>query len=192
MAQAELRTWTLPEGRRLVAELVGIRDGKAVLMPPNGNVAVEVPTPSLEPLDRAALDAWVPPGRRGPGRNAVVQRSAAQWPLVVALKEPPAVTIVEQNRAARRYVYRSDHFEFTSAQRLNGEIVREFSRMFEVTYEAVAALPLNIQPEPPRGYFKVSLYGSQATYQAAGGLPGSGGLFRGRTGEVMVPLSNLG
>jgi hypothetical protein len=191
-AQAETRTWTLPGGRLIRADLVGIRDGKAVLLPPNGNVEVEVPTPALDPLDRAAVDAWVPAGRRGAGHNAEVQRNEAGWPLTVTLKEDPTVIIVEQDRAKRRFIYRSDHFEFTSTQRLNGKIVREFSRVFEVTYETVAALPLRIRPEPPRGYFKVLLYASERDYRAAGGPPGSGGLFRGSTGEVMVPLPNLG
>src|SRR5687767_9545225 len=76
-ADAETRTWTLPGGKTIRADLIDIRDGNAILLPPNGNVEIEVPTPGLDPLDRAALDSWVPPGRRGPGRNAEVQRSGA-------------------------------------------------------------------------------------------------------------------
>jgi len=189
---AETRTWTLPGGRTIRAELIDIRNGNAILLPPNGNVEVEVPTPGMDPLDRAAVEGWVPPGRRGAGPNAEVQRSDTGWPLTVMLKEPPSVTIVEQDKERSRFVYRSDHFEFTSTQRLNAEIIREFGRLFEVTYEAVAALPLRIRPEPPRGYFKVQLYASEASYRLAGGPEGSGGLFRGSTGEVMVPLPNLG
>ena len=189
---AEPRDWKLPDGRSLRAEISGIEGGKVSLTASNSNVPVTVETAQLSDEDRAAVEGWVPPGRRGPGMNAVVTRDAKGWPLTVALKDPPAVVVVEQNREAGRYVYRSDHFQFHSTERLNGEIVREFSRLFEVTYETVAALPLGIRPEAPRGYFKVVLYPSMEAYSAAGGPKGSGGLFRGATGEVMVPLTNLG
>jgi hypothetical protein len=191
-AEAQERDWTLPDQRSLRAVITGIEGGRVLLTPPNSNAPIAVETAQLADADRAAVNQWVPPGRRGPGLNAIVTADARGWPLSVALKEPPAVVVVEQNREAGRYIYRSDHFQFTSSERLNGEIVREFSRLFEVTYETVAALPLGIRPEAPRGYFKVMLYASIEDYHAAGGPKGSGGLFRGATGEVMVPLPNLG
>jgi len=191
-ALAELRTWTLPDGRTLNAGISGIEDGKVLLLPANGTTSVPVFTHQLRGTDRAAVDAWVPPGRRAPGVNAEITRNPSGWPLTVALKEDPAFTVVEENRDAQRYIYRSDHFEFTSRQRLNGRIVREFSRLFELTFETVAALPLRLDPEPPRGYYQVVLYASSAEYVAAGGPKKSGGLYRGSTGEVMVPLPSLG
>jgi hypothetical protein len=191
-ATAELRTWTLPDGRTLNARISGIDDGKVLLLPSNGNTPVPVFTHKLAGTDRAAVDAWVPPGRRAPGANAEITRNPSGWPLTVALKEDPAFTVVEENREAKRYVYRSDHFEFTSRQPLNLKIVREFSRLFELTYETVAALPLRLDPEPPRGYYQVVLFATNAQYVAAGGPKRSGGLYRGSTGEVMVPLPSLG
>lgn len=191
-AAAAPRAWTLPDGRQLRATMTGIEGGKVQLLPHNGKATVSIPTAGLIPEDRSIVDAWVPEGRRAAGSNAVVRRDAAGWPTMVALREDPSVTVVEENRERRRFVYRSDHFEFVSSQRLNGEIVREFSRLFEVTYESVAALPLGIHPEAPRGWFRVQLYATEAEYEAAGAPPASGGLFRGSTGEVMVPLPNLG
>jgi hypothetical protein len=191
-AHAELRTWALPDGRTLNARISGIEDGKVLLLPANGNTTVPVFTHQLRGTDRAAVDAWVPPGRRAPGVNAGITRNPSGWPLTVALKEDPAFIVVEENRDAQRYIYRSDHFEFTSRQRLNGRIVREFSRLFELTFETVAALPLRLDPEPPRGYYQVVLFATNAEYTAAGGPKKSGGLYRGSTGEVMVPLPSLG
>ena len=191
-ARAETRSWTLPDGSNLQAQITGIHDGKVALTPVNGKTPIEVPAASLKAPDRAVVAEWVPPGRRQAGANSTVQRNAGGWPLTVTLKEDPATTVVEENRAEKRFVYRSDHFEFHCTQRLNGEVVREFSRLFEVTFETVAALPLRLAPEPPRGYWRIVLYPTKPEYFAAGGPEGSGGLFRGSTGEVMVPLPNLG
>jgi hypothetical protein len=188
----ELRTWTLPDGRTMIGRISGIEDGKVLLMPANGASPVPVLTQALRGTDRAAVDTWVPPGRRAAGTNVEITRNPAGWPITVALKEEPAFTVVEENRDERRYIYRSDHFEFSSRERLSGKIVLEFSRQFELTYETVAALPLQLDPEAPRGYFKVVLYTTHAQYQAAGGPKKSGGLYRGSTGEVMVPLPALG
>lgn len=188
----DLRSWTLPDGRKLNARISGIEGGKVLLMPSNGSSPVPVLTQALRGTDRAVVDAWVPPGRRTAGTNVEITRNPAGWPITVVLKEDPAFTVVEEDRNERRYIYRSDHFEFSSRERLNNQIVREFSRQFELTFETVAALPLQLDPEAPRGYFKVVLYSTHAEYQAAGGPKESGGLYRGSTGEVMVPLPALG
>jgi len=186
------RVWTLPDGRKLTATVTGIEGGHVLLLPENGKSPSRIPTSGLNESDRAEVDRWVPPGRRAAGTNTEVKRDAEGWPVSVVLKDLPTVTVVEENRPSSRYVYRSDHFEFTSTQRLSADIVREFSRVFEVNFEAVASMPLGITPEAPRGYFKVTLFPSIAAYTAAGAPAGSGGLFRGSTGEVMVPLPNLG
>ena len=191
-ARGELRTWTLPDGRTLNARISGIEDGRVLLMPANGTTPVTIITQALHSTDRAAVDAWVPPARRAAGVNAEITRNPSGWPLTVVLKEDPAFTVVEENREERRFIYRSDHFEFSSSERLNGQIVREFSRLFELTFESVAAMPLQLDPEAPRGYFKVVLFSTVAQYVAAGGPARSGGLYRGSTGEVMVPLPSLG
>ncbi len=140
----------------------------------------------------ARTDPRVPEGRRPAGTNASVARNSRGWPVSVALREDPSFTVVEETREAGRVVYRSDHFEFISSLRLTAPIIREFSRVFEVTFETVAALPLNIRPEPPRAWFRVQLFATAADYEAAGAPRESSGLFRGSTGVVMVPLPNLG
>lgn len=188
----DVRTWNLPEGRTLQAYISGIDDGKVLLMPSKGKVTVAVETHKLRGTDRAAVDTWVPPNRRAAGANAEITRNPSGWPLTVVLKEEPSFTTVEEDSAQKRFIYRSDHFEFSSTQRLNDKIVREFSRLFELTYETVSALPLQIDPEAPRGWFKVVLFATVEEYAKAGGPKKSSGLYRGSTGEVMVPLSVLG
>ena len=103
---ADVRTWTLPDGTSLNAELTGIEKGRVLLRPPNSQSPVTVATSSLNAPDRAAVDEWVPAGRRDAGRNATVQRNAFGWPLTVTLKDDPQSTVVEVNRQGRRFVYR--------------------------------------------------------------------------------------
>lgn len=126
------------------------------------------------------------------GVNSVVKRDENGWPEVVALKEKPAFTVVKEDKTEDTFIYRSDHFEFTSTQRLSGEIVREFSRVFETSFEAVVCLPLRLNPKPPAGFFKVKLFATADAYYTAGGIPGSAGMYTGRTKEIMVPLPFLG
>lgn len=213
-AAAELRTWTSEDGRTVQAELVDVLNGEAVLKIPGRPGTSRVAVTRLSKEDQEYVKNWKKPGEEAKkrekggkggdegavdaegypiGGNSIVKRGKGGWPEVVALKERPSFTVVEEDKKAERFVYRSDHFEFVTTKRLSGEIVREFSRLFETTYEAVAALPLRVCPKPPEnGYFRVILYASRDEYFAAGGIPGSGGMYHGRTKEVMVPLPNLG
>ena len=194
--RAEFRDWRLPDGRSVRAELHEIRNGQLVLREENRRVPVTVPVSGLGDADRAYVRGWRPAPSPAPGapaaERAIVERDAAGWPVAVALREAPAVTVVEENRAAGRFVYRSNHFEFTCGERLSREIVGEFSRLFEVTWEAVAALPLGIRPDPPRGWHQVRLFTDRESYLTAGGPQGTGGAFNAATGEVLAPLANLG
>ncbi len=193
--RAEFRDWRLPDGRSVRAELREIRNGQLVLREENRRVPVTVPVSGLGEADRAYVRGWRPAPQEAPAPavgRATVERDAAGWPVAVALREAPVVTVVEENRAAQRFVYRSAHFEFTCSERLSREIVREFSRIFEVTHEAVAALPLGIEPAAPRGWHRVRLFSDREAYLTAGGPQGTGGAYVGATGEVLVPLPQLG
>jgi len=218
---AESRMWTSSDGKHMQAELVDVRNGEAVLKLPGAASTVRVPFTRLSPGDQEFLKSWVKPGAIPAtpvkpaagkpaalptdgeeiqldaqgfpiGGNSTVKRDENGWPEVVALKEKPAFTVVSEDKKANTFTYRSDHFEFFSTQRLSGEIVREFSRLFETTFEAVVAMPLRINPSPPDGFFKVVLYETKEAYFTAGGIPGSAGMYTSRTKEIMVPLPFLG
>lgn len=153
-----------------------------------------VPAVPGKPAPAAADDAEVMNDAAGfpIGINSTVKRDENGWPEVIALKQKPAFTVVKEDKKEGSFIYRSDHFEFISTQRLSGEIVREFSRLFETTFEAVVAMPLRINPKPPTGFFKVKLYETKDSYYSDGGIPGSAGMYTGRTKEIKVPLPFLG
>ncbi len=217
--QAESRMWTSKEGKSIQAELVDVLNGEAVLKLNGQPAPVRVPFARLSAADQEYIKTWKKPepavggkpgddkakpggpGKTEPaldasgfpiGSNSTVKRDEHGWPEVVALKEKPAFIIVKEDKVENEFIYRSDHFEFISTQRLSGEIVREFSRLFETAFETAVALPLRLDPKPPAGFFRVKLYDSMGAYLAAGGLSGSAGMYTGRTKEVMVPLPSLG
>ena len=213
---AESRKWTSSDGKTIQAALVDVLNGEAVLKLAGPVSNVRVPFARLSAADQEYLKTWVKPAPVTPvpekpipgkaaaeeivndatgfpiGTNSTVKRDENGWPEVIALKEKPTFTVVKEDKMEDIFIYRSDHFEFHSTQRLSGEIVREFSRLFETTFEAVVSLPLRINPKPPAGFFRVKLYASKDSYISAGGPAGSGGVYMPRTKEVMVPLPYLG
>lgn len=214
--QAESRMWTSTDGKFIQAELVDVLNGEAVLMVTGQPAPVRVPFARLSQADQEYIKTWTKPGpapgaaekkaadKTKPegveldatgfpiGKNSTVDRDKHGWPEVVALKAKPSFTLVKEDKETKEFIYRSDHFEFVSTQRLSGEIVREFSRLFETTFETAVALPLRLDPKPPADFFRVKLYESTQAYFEAGGLKGSGGMYTSRTKEVLVPLPNLG
>jgi hypothetical protein len=108
---------------------------------------------------------------------------------------------IDEKEDGTEFVYFSPHFEFRSPSRLSKSVVREFARLFEATYEGVNALPVRIEPSPPTegGHYLTKLYPNRDAYYAAGGIPGSGGMFSWRgqgrkfvSGSISVPLTSLG
>ena len=115
------------------------------------------------------------------------------WPSEVKTSFSPAdiETVSETKREG--YIYRSPHFEFRSPIRLPHRAVREFSLVFEATYDLARAMPIGLNPKPGgNGYYITQLYETSEEYLAAGGPVGSGGSFFPASGRIHVPLSSLG
>jgi hypothetical protein len=185
---AEARTWTSSYGKEIEGELVGF-DGETVELKLADGRPAKFKLSLLSEEDQAFLAEW----KKNPPAEAA-EPVSREWPEVVEVDvQLDDIVIVEEDRDKRRYVYRSPHFEFVANGRLSKNVVREFSRVFEATYEVVKALPINIDPQPPEdGFWDVKLYNTRNEYFADGGPPGSGGVYMGGSGMVKVPLPNLG
>ncbi len=117
----------------------------------------------------------------------------AKWPVKVKTTFSPAdiKTVSETKREG--YIYRSPHFEFHSPIRLPHRSIREFSLVFESTYDLAKAMPIGLQPQPGgNGYYITELYEKEEDYLEAGGPPGSAGAFFPNSGKILVPLPSLG
>lgn len=180
------RIWTSSDGKKLEAVLVDADANTVALKTASG--LFKLPVSRLSAEDQAFLKAW---------RGQAPQK-LAPWPDKVEVAGDLAI---EEKENGGEFSYFSPHFEFRSPTRLSNSVVREFARMFEATYEGVKALPVGFNPMPPQegGHFLTKLFATREAYLAAGGLPGSGGMFssvsRGRefvSGSISVPLTSLG
>lgn len=117
----------------------------------------------------------------------------AKWPTEVRTDFSPADIKVISETKREGYIYRSPHFEFRSPIRLPHRAVREFSLVFEATYDLASAMPIGLNPKPGgNGYYITRLYETAEDYREAGGPIGSSGSFFPASGEIHVPLPSLG
>jgi hypothetical protein len=104
------------------------------------------------------------------------------------------IRAVEENAAARRYVYQSEAFEFTSQAKLAGSVMTEVARTFEATRAVVDALPWGVVCRPPDGLprFLAALSETREDYVAAGGPELSGGVYNTAEKTFRIPFASLG
>lgn len=126
--------------------------------------------------------------------HAALATPAANWPAVVALNDVPEITVIKEDEEARQFIYQSAHYEFRSPARLGPSVVREFARVFETTYLANAALPLDYNPAPEFGRekFLCTLFLTKVDYLKAGGVAGSAAVYAASSRQILIPLQSLG
>ncbi|MEM6910852.1 MAG: SHD1 domain-containing protein [Verrucomicrobiota bacterium] len=193
------RTWTDRQGRQLEGELIEQQTDRILLRLDDSGKTVPVPLALLSDEDLQYLQSLDPGAKDrlpSPSQGAAKLRGAdfgTPWPSEVRGELDIPVEELGQDESGF-YLYRTPHFEFQSEAALSASIVREFSRIFETTRQAIAALPLAlpIAPEPGRDYFTTRLFRDRAGYFAAGGPEGSAGVYLGREKLIMIPLENLG
>jgi len=186
MSAAELpranpvRTWILPGGKEARAALVSSGGANVILLLATGQ-RVTVAVADLSAADQDYLREWtesqpiVLPDAVGVDGNKV------------------AVEIVSEDEATGQFVYRTEHFEFTSEGKLTQNLLRDVARNFEATYELVKALPWGIQPKPESGdRFRALLVKSRTRYEEAGGPKGSSGVYFGPRKLFIIPFESLG
>lgn len=118
-----------------------------------------------------------------PGKNF-----GADWPGVTRIPDMlPARTVQD---GPDRWIYETQHFRFTADAPIALGAVKEIARIFEGTYAANLALPLNSPCNHYQvcddGRFNAYLFKTYEGYLAAGGMKGSAGVFIGQTRIVLT------
>ena len=204
-AQA-MRVWTAANGQKFQAKFVSVDGGNVTLLLANGQTS-KFAVNLLSAADQAAIKAAAPPNPAAPTTPAAPAAattgkpgapSAAKprtWPAIVEV--PPntiEITLGEQDAAKRRYVYKSQSFEFVSQDKLAGSVMKEVARTFEATRSLVTALPWGIGPKPPAdlGFYQAKLFTTREDYFADGGPVNSGGVYFSKDRIFRIPFPSLG
>jgi hypothetical protein len=104
------------------------------------------------------------------------------------------IAVTSENPEARKYIYQSEAFEFSSQAKLAGSVMKEVARTFESTKSLIEALPWGVLCKPPEGRprFIAALYETRADYVAAGGPEMSGGVYSSGDKIFKIPFQSLG
>ncbi|MCX6968594.1 MAG: hypothetical protein NTV93_00370 [Verrucomicrobia bacterium] len=177
---APAREWTFPGGVATSAALQSFDGKTAVLRLPNGQ-RTSVPADSLGEPDRAYLSEWQ-------------EQQPAVMPDSVGVDSAKVqIEVVSEDEASGKYVYRTQHFEFTCDGKLTQNLLRDVARNFEATYELLKALPWGINPKPEEGdRFRALLVRSPQRYKEEGGPENSSGVYFGSRKVFVVPFESLG
>ena len=208
-----MRVWTAANGQKFQAKLVSVDGENVTLLLANGQTS-KFALNLLSAADRAAIRAGAAPNPATPATPAATTTkpaapaaanntkpgapSAAKartWPVVVEV--PPnsiEITLGDQDAAKRRYVYKSQSFEFVSQDKLAGSVMKEVARTFEATRSLVSALPWGIDPKPPAdlGFYQAKLFTTREDYFADGGPKNSGGVYFSGDRIFRIPYPSLG
>ena len=195
------RTWTTSDGRAFQATLMNVQGTQIVLRMPTGQLAT-VPLLRLSLGDQVFVKSTLQPTSTTPGSataaasaSSVLPPEKRTWPAKVEVDSRAVeVKTVSESAVDRKYVYRSQAFEFISEDKLAGSVMKEIARTFEATRALVEALPWGIEPKPPAdlGYYQARFYVSHESYVASGGPKNSGGVYSSRDRVFRVPFPSLG
>lgn len=203
-----MRAWTSSDGRVVEAEFLELAEGQVKIKTADGR-EFTLPLDRFSEADQAyarkaaegSADEPTGGAMAGGGEGETVDLNSGAtpqaektWPRGVAIADKPVVEVVIEDAEAKRFVYRSPHYEFECDSKLGANVVREFGRLFEATYLLNCKLPMDWkpQPEPLRKHFLAKLFTNKEDYHSAGGSAGSAGIYSSGKKALMVPLSSLG
>ena len=197
-----MRIWTAANGQKFQAKLTGVEGANAVFQLANGQTT-KVALNLLAPAEQAAIRGGAAPKPAAAGAataangkpGAPSTAKARTWPVIVEV--PPnsiEITLGEQDAAKRRYVYKSQSFEFVSQDKLAGSVMKEVARTFEATRSLVSGLPWGINPTPPAdlGFYQAKLFVTREDYFADGGPQNSDGVYFSKDRIFRIPFPSLG
>jgi len=203
---AALRPWKDVQGRIIQAAFVSatadsvtlrMTDGKEhqlslTRLSADDQAFVKSRAPASPPATATAEGTTPAVAAAALNRVPIEQRT---WPQdVIVPARSIEIQIIEESPAARKCIYRSEGFEFTSQAKLAGSVMKEVARTFEATKTLVSSLPWGIVCKPPEGFerYQAELYETRNDYVAAGGPPNSGGVYMGGEKIFKVPFPSIG
>lgn len=171
-------------GRTMEGELLGIEQGKAVLV--SAGKSYRLPIERLSDADRTFLKGW------SDGKTPADQLPPPWWPSAVQQSE---IHVRGGPQADGSFKFRSKHYDFHCDAEVSVSVMNDFATVAEGTIRLLYSLPIKYPPLEGKT-FQAHILSSQEMYAKAGGPPGSAGVFitgglRGE-GVLLVPFESLG
>lgn len=188
------RIWTDDQGRNTKAALLRVEMDNAILQMPDGR---EIPFPIAKLCKNDQL--WIKhysPEPDSPGMRKTPEPTPNfddPWPDRIRFDEDPLIRVIKEDKDAGEFVYESANYRFNCGVMLAPSLVKGFSVLFETTHEFVRTLPIALDGGIKKdGKYEIFLFAEEKDYHAAGGPPGSAGVYIGGKNTVLVPLSSVG
>ncbi len=200
---AAIRPWKDVQGRVIQAAFISATADSVTVKMADGKEH-QIPLTRLSAEDQAFVKNLVPaaPSSSQGATPAVSSSSLNRLPIekrtwpenVVVPTKSIEIQIIEESPAARKCIYRSEGFEFTSQAKLAGSVMKEVARTFEATKTLVSSLPWGVVCQPPEGFerYQAALYETRNDYTAAGGPANSGGVYMSGDKIFRVPFPSIG
>jgi hypothetical protein len=183
------RTWKTSLGRTFDAEFEKIDGNTAIFVLPDGR-RFSMPVADLSPEERNFLKLGGPTAMS----EFVTASIGGSWPMQVRTIGPVDCKVIKEDPKTGVYIYQSPSYRFICDARITQDAVRNISVVFETTMKYVRALPLSMGRSSGPGSRRcdVVLFSTTQGYAAAGGVPGSHGMYVAEKGLVLVPMESLG
>ncbi len=176
------RAWTSSDGRSISAKILGVRDDQVALDTGSGQPTL-LPMTRLSEADQTFIREWE--------AVSVFFNLGYEAPRSIANTVEPG--IFDGAFAQEGKVHETRNFRFECDAVLTQEVVKDFSRLFEVTYLGVLANPLGLAiAKPEGGKFQVRLFSRESDYLNAGGSTDAAGVYMIKERVMLVPLASLG
>ncbi len=198
---AEVRSWTLANGDKTFdAEYVDAEDDRVILLIKGKEKKIKLSRLSEEDQEYIRQQAQ---------QNAEHRTNSnfmGKWPSSTLMEDKLRAKAVKEEDNDGKFIYETTHFRFYSPAKLALSTVSEMGRVFEGTYTACRAMPLNFpcrrfdvenedeafNDDDEKEKLEAHLFLTKADYAREVGpnFAQSAGLFRNT--EILVPFESLG
>jgi len=172
-------------GRTVEAELLGIEQGKAVVVLASKQ-RFGLPIENLSDTDREFIKEWAT------GKSPGQLLPPPTWPAIV---QQPEINVKGGPQADGTFEFESAHYEFHCDAEVSVSVMNDFATVAEGTIRLLHSLPVKYPPLEGKT-FHARIVATPENYARAGGPPGSSGVFISGSlsgeGVLLVPFQSLG
>ena len=198
--KSEFRKFTDREGRTIHARAIAIEDDRVTLQLHKNLMIYTIKLRTLSEPDQKWVSRWRKKREQEKNqRNLTADDSEdgdeyePDWPRKIEANDYE-IEVVKEDLDSEHSVFRSRYFQFETNHKLARSVVKELAQVFESTYLAVDALPVELNPKPMTvGYFQTRIYETASQFvNDAQGNENAAAHYNRVDRMIHVPMKSLG